>query len=222
MRKSSLEITFEKFFDQISFYRDLLTKIKHTDKISYDNPEVIKSLKTTGIDLREKKEVFEALFLKIYVTWEILVEELLIDCLNRDISQYATHKETTFPKHLPRSVCKALITGLRYFDVRSVGEIQKISRQILIDRYNPFKSIDEPSKKRINETYIIRRYLAHYSDQAKRELRRLYKDKYNLKHFRQPGDFLFAFDKETKQIRLANYINAFINAADAMAKFLSV
>jgi len=152
MRKSSLEITFEKFFGQISFYRDLLTKIKHTDKISYDNPEVIKSLKRTNIDLREKKAVFEAFLLKIHVTWEILVEDLLIDCLSRDISQYAKHKEATFPKHLPRNVCKALITGLGYFDVRSVGDIQKIARQI----------------------------------------------------------------------RLANYINAFINAAVAMAKFLGV
>jgi len=55
----------------------------------------------------------------------------------------------------------------------------------------------------------------------------MYRNNYNLK-FREPGDFLFdivefvEFGKREKQTRFANYIDAFMKAADEMAFFLRV
>ena len=208
MRKSSFEDTFDRFFYWINWYTDLLVKVTEDKRvISFAN---------------EKKEIYEAFVLKICATWEIFVEELLVNCLNRDTSQYADYKAVKIPKNLSSNVCMCLITGLGFFDFKSAGDIKGIAKKILVNKFNPFPAIPKKDAARIDEFLIIRNYLAHYSAKSKQSLMCIYKKNYDFKNFREPGDFLFANDKQTKQIRFANYIDSFLNAADEMGVFMGV
>lgn len=206
MRKSSFEETFERFFSRLNWYTDLLVKVT-------EDPIII---------LTEKKEIYEAFVLKIHVTWELLVENLLIDCLNRNTSKYAEYKATNLPRNLSKNICRCLLTGIGFFDTRGASETQKIAKDILVNKFNPFSKIPKIDAKRINEFYIIRNYLAHYSEKSKLSLMKVYKINYKFKNFREPGHFLCAHDRQTKQVRFANYIDSFINSADKMADFLRV
>ncbi len=172
----------------------------------------------------EKKEIFEAFALKVYVTWEILMQNLLVDCLNRNTSQYARYKDCELPAHLPRNVCESLIAGLGYFNPTDTANIVGIAKNILVPRYNPFgeilKADLKEDREKIDQFRHIRNYLAHYSNSSKRKLLSMYRSKYSLKNFREPGNFLSATDKKTNRVRFLNYTKAFFNAADAMADFL--
>lgn len=206
MRKTSFEETFSHFFSKLNWYTDLLVKVTN-------DPVITRTA---------KKEIYEAFVLKIHVTWELFVENLLIGCLNRDTANYAKYKAVTLPKNLNNNICKCLLTGISFFDTRSVSETQKIAKNILVNKFNPFSKIPKNDARRINQFYIIRNYLAHYSERSKLSLMKVYKINYKFNNFCEPGYFLCAHDRQTKQIRLANYIDSFTNAADKMASFLGV
>ena len=208
MRKSSVELTFDNFTGWLKWYDDFLAKI-------YMSRRVVRTF-------QEKLEIFEAFVLRIDAIWGIFVEQLLIDCLNRDTSQYARHTGTALPKHLPKEQCMAMLLGLGYLDFRSIGEIKKIGRDVLVDVNNPFKGIPQSAGSKIDEFYKIRNYVAHYSSLSKRSLMKVYKEKYGMKRFREPGDFLMAQDRKSGQIRFSNYVDAFIEVAYNMGLFLGV
>lgn len=208
MKKSSFEDTFQRFFYWMVWYTDFLEKVTYARRV-ISQPE-------------EKRELFEAFVLKIHVTWEVLVEDLLIDCLNRDTSKYAQYTNRDIPKHLARDVCEALICGLGFFDIKGIGQLKGIANNIIVTKYNPFNMISGDDGKKIDEFYKIRNYLAHYSERSRQSLLKMYKSDYGLKTFREPGDFLFAFDKVNKRIRLINYISSFFSAGDDIAVFLGI
>lgn len=207
MRKSSFNDTFNRFFKRMLWYKNFLNKISNTDQ--------------SILNSTEKKEILEAFVLKVYVTWEVLVQDLLVDCLNRDTSQYAEHKDMSLPQHLPRNVCEVLISGLGFFDMKGMSQLKRISKDILVSNYNPFPNILNYDSRKIEEFRKIRNYIAHYSSSSKQKLLAMYKSEYSLKKFCEPGNFLSAFDKQTKQIRFQNYTTSFFDAAEAMAEFLS-
>ena len=217
MGKYSLKSDFNKFFVNINEYTDLLLKIYEAREVVIP-PEKKKEI-LTEILLSEKKHIHEAFVLKIYVAWEVLVENLLVECLSSDPSKYADYKAIKLPKKLTKDICRGLISGLGYFDFRDTGDLKGKANDILVSKYNPFDSV--LPDKAIDEFYIIRNYLAHYSDSSKKSLMRMYKNRYNLP-FREPGDFFFEFDERNKHIRFANYSNAFMNVAEEMAIFLGV
>ena len=86
MRKSSVEVTFDNFFSWMNWYINFLNKVFEAQRV-VGSPD-------------EKKELFEVYVFKVRVIWEIFVEDLLIDCLNRDTSQYALYMGTKLPKNL--------------------------------------------------------------------------------------------------------------------------
>jgi hypothetical protein len=49
----------------------------------------------------------------------------------------------------------------------------------------------------------------------------MYADNYGTR-FREPGDFFFEWDTQTRQVRFAGYINALMAAANEMAVFLRI
>lgn len=212
MRKSPFKDTFNRFYTRMVWYIDFLEKISNAKRVT--------------LTPTEKKEILEAFVFKVYVTWEILVQDLLIDCLNQDTSQYAKHKNTNLPRYLSRNVCKNFISGLDYFNFTDTDDIKGKARKILVFQYNPFdnkhKEIREVKDdiKKIDEFREIRNYLAHYSSHSKQKLLAIYKSKYSLEKFCEPGNFLSAFDKKTEQTRFRNYTKAFFNAANAMDEFL--
>ena len=170
-----------------------------------------------------KHKLIEALAVKVYAAWEVFSENLLIDCLNRDTSQYAEHKGMNLSKHLSRDVCELMVTGFGYLDVKDVGSLKGLARKIIASQYNAFEQIAKEDAQRIDDFCKIRNYLAHGSRQARGALEEIYQKKHRLKQFAEPGKFLFAFDPQTvqgKETRLAVYLDAFSNAADAMENYL--
>jgi len=217
--KSSFKKQFDAFFIRINQYTDLLLKIFEAKEVIIP-PEKRKEI-LTEILPSEKKQIHEAFVLKIYVAWEVLVENLFVECLSCDPSKYAEYKAIKLPQKLTRDVCRGLISGLGYFDFRDTADLKGKANNILAPRLNPFAKIPRDAGNKIDEFYVVRNYLAHYSGSSRQSLARIYRNKYNLL-FREPGDFFFEFDKENKQIRFANYTNAFLKAADEMAIFLGV
>ena len=206
MKKSSIGITLNHFDNWMDLYADISEKIAGDDQVF------------TGKD--EKVELIEALVLKICALWEQLVEELMIDCLNRDSSQYSEFVAEKLPKHIPRSLCMAMIQGMGYIDFRGVSDVKGTAKLILTDKYNPFKRISRSDGNRIDELYKFRNYIAHLSNHSHRSLKKMYLDKYRIRRFQEPGRFLIAIDSKTKRPRLDSYIFALDSAVVDMASHL--
>jgi len=101
MRKNDIELTFESFF-----YR--------RDTVFY----ILKTLFTddTLIDKRTDKEIiFEAFTLRICAEWEVLVQQLLVDCFNKDTSRYSEYMDLKIPRNISVDVCRAILFGTKYF-----------------------------------------------------------------------------------------------------------
>jgi hypothetical protein len=161
----------------------------------------------------DKTEILESSIIRICALWEAFVEDELIDCLNLDSSKFSEYLKLDLPKHLSRSLCEAILIGSRYLDFKSVGDIKGFANKVLPDDVNPFRLIKtNPTAKRIDEVYVMRNYLSHYSSKAKRALRQMYKKSYNLERFREPGDFLLSYAGN----RLVPYIEAFLDASKQM------
>jgi hypothetical protein len=208
VKKASIKVTFREFLDDLEWYAEFLNTIHAAQRIVRRK--------------EHKHELFEALALKIYSSWEVFVEDLLIDCLNSDTSKYAEYTSLKLPKHMSRDQCVAMIVGLGYLDLRSTSDIKRTAKHILVDACNPFKHIPNLACEKIDDFVKIRNYLSHYSFAAERTLSNMYRNRYKLHTFRTPGAFLFARDPKTKQTRLGNYIDAFVDAATHMATFLNV
>lgn len=208
MRKASVEVTLGRFFDGMDLYIDLLNIT-----IADDSPFSRK---------QEKIEVLEGFVFKLCSLWEVLVEDVLIDCLNRDSSAYASYMGLRLPRHIPRPQCEAMIVGLGYFDSKGVPDMKGTAKHILVDEFNPFSAIRKNDGDKIDEFFRIRNYLAHHSITAERSLKKLYENVYKLKQFRQPGDFLLSYDRKVRGPRMQHYINSFNAAAESMAEKLSI
>ena len=224
MKTSSLKVEFDSFFASMIQHTDLLVKIIKTIEIKVPPREEKEIL--TKLLQAEKKQIHEAFVLKICATWEILAENVFVECLLRDTSKYEERKGITLPKKLTKDICKGLISCLRHFDFGNMASIKGQASKFLADRYNPFKEVPPDVSRKINEFYLIRNYIAHRSDTAKQALKRMYKN-YKMR-FRLPGNFLFdtvqfvEFGERGKELRFANYSKAFEKAADKMATFLGI
>jgi len=208
VKKASFERTLYSFHMSMNRDIDLLMKIETAKRV----------VKT----VQEKRSVFEAFVLSICADWEYLVENLLIDCLNKDTSRYSEYTGFNISRHITRDNCKAILIGIGYLDFKSTEQLKKLSKSILVQTCNPFLSISSSNCKKIDELFTIRNYLAHRSFAARRSLADLYKHKYNLRHFIEPGTFLLARDQTHKIPRLGVYINNFKRAANTMGEFLGI
>jgi hypothetical protein len=208
MKKSSPERSLYLFHENMNWNIDLLIKIQLARR-------VIRSI-------QEKRSIFQAFVLSICAEWEVLVENLLIDCLNRDTSRYAEYTGFKLPKHITRETCKAVIMGTGYLDFKSVSQLKDISKKILVVQCNPFIHIPTSRGRKIDEFFTIRNYLAHYSEAARRSLLHVYRTQYNLSTFVEPGVFLLAEDKREKIPRMGVYINNFKKTSIIMAESLGI
>ena len=208
MKKSSFATTIEHFASNM---RDDITFLVKVD-----------AAKRTVISLREKRDLFEAYVFRIFANWEILVQTLLVDCLNRDTARYSEFTGFEIRKHVSRAMCKAMIMGTRYVDFRSTDHLKGEAKKILVPKYNPFQRIPKPRGKKIDEFFAFRNYLAHYSDAAQRALEKIYKSRHGLRTFREPGVFLLSPNKGARIPKMATYIKNFSETGAIMARFLGV
>jgi hypothetical protein len=100
-------------------------------------------------------------------------------------------------------------------DFPSFGALKGFSKKILPDASNPFLKITQGHTERIDEVYKIRNYLSHYSTAGRRSLMQMYKTKYEMEKFLEPGQFLLAYDAD----RLWNYFDAFERSSNDMKAF---
>ena len=210
MNKASLQKTFRHLFSEMYRY-DLLAQ----------NIAGFSFLGISSVTGRQK--LVEAIAIRVYVVWEIFIENLLIDCLHHDASQYASYKEMQLPKNLSRDVCELLLTGIGFLDIKGVGSLKGIANRVIVKECNPFNGIDSEDASMIDEFYIIRNYLAHQSRASKRSLsKEVYVKRHQITRFIEPGEFLagYAAKQEPGQsIRLQDYLDAFFNVADAMETY---
>jgi len=90
MQISSLKTEFDIFFTSMNQYTDFLIKITKTVRIilpPHEEKEILTKLLPA-----EKKQIHEAFALKICATWEILAENVFVECLLRDTSKYEERK----------------------------------------------------------------------------------------------------------------------------------
>lgn len=198
MRKSDLRKNHRVLDASIGRYRSFMEKILAAER-------VIRSR-------LEKRDIAESVLLRLCANWESFVDEHLIDCVNVDHAKLNEFFGVKIPRNPSKDLCQALLFGDRYRDFRSMGELKGFTRRVLPDTSNPFLAISNNNCDRIDEAYKIRNYLAHYSTAATRSLQKLYKTRYSLRKFLEPGQFLLA----NKGKRLWQYFDAFEGASADM------
>jgi len=208
MKKSAIELTLNNFLHWMELYNSISEKIIDDKSLFTEN--------------EEKIEIVESLVLKICSQWEVLIEELFVDCLNRDSAQYSEFIANRLPKHIPRAQCSAMIQGMGYFDFKGTSDIKRKAKLILTKEFNPFNEIGRGDGNKIDELYILRNYIAHLSNQAERSLKKMYTDKYHLKRFQEPGRFLMAIDKRTKKPRMDSYAESLYSAVEVIGLYLGL
>lgn len=203
--KSGLATIFDNFVDRIDWYLKLLER----------------SCKPLYID--EKCEIYESFVLKICATWETFVNDLFVLCLKHDTSEYSRFLGVKLPKRPSAELCAVLISGYRYSNFQALVDN---AQKILTRDFNPFSKEalrNAPPRKRIDEFFSIRNYVAHRSRAAKRKLRKIYQDTYHLSRFQEPGRFLLSPVYEgTEEIRFGEFIQVLIGTANAMAVYLRI
>ena len=201
MKKSELNVTFKIFFEDSYEYTEIINNILRAKKVVWKK--------------EHKKEIVEAMIIKYLTLWEMFIENLLIDCFNKDTSKYSEYSQIYIPKHLTRNICHSILNWLWFFDVKSMSNLKNISKNILVKKYNPFLIKNNETKKiyeKIEEFYIIRNYISHLSKKAENSYKKKLSENYWYKRIPKVGDFIIS--KETNwEYRIINYINAFNNVS---------
>jgi hypothetical protein len=210
MRKASVQRTLQRLKRLASLYERTFVDVIGCD--------------LSILDLEQKLELVEALAIRLCTTWSFSVEDLMIDCLNRDSTKFAqTVHAKSLPKNLPRNLCELLLTGPGYFDVKNIADLKAKGNKYLVDAYNPFKSISKNDAVKINELIIIRNFVTHYSTRSRHALHEeVYKTVHQRKKFKHPGPFLIAKDAKTGRPRMHAYFDSVQSAATLMAAALRV
>lgn len=198
MKKSDLEKNHRPFDDALTRYRKFLEKVV--------------AAKYVVSSAAEKRDVAESVLLRLCAHWESFVAEHLVDCVNRDSSRLGEYFSLDLPPHPTKALCQALVIGDRYRDFRSMGDLKRFTKKVLPDPSNPFLQIKQTHLDKLDEVYIIRNYLAHYSGFAARSLWNLYKKTHGMTYFSEPGKFLLSSNAK----RLWAYFDAFDGASADM------
>ncbi|MFV2043777.1 MAG: hypothetical protein ACC700_11155 [Anaerolineales bacterium] len=198
MRKADLEKNHRAFDRALARYRSFTERIIAAQRVI--------SNKT------EKEDLIESVLLRLCANWERFVDEHLVDCVNVDHSKLNDFLGVPIPRNPTRNLCEALLIGANYLDFRSFGDLKGYSRKVLPDASNPFLAVASSNINKIDETFKLRNYVAHYSSAARRSLDRMYKNVYKLAKFVEPGRFLIAYDGR----RLWKYFDAFQGASQDM------
>ncbi|MEO1018931.1 MAG: hypothetical protein AAFY56_14740 [Pseudomonadota bacterium] len=201
MRKSDLKKNHAPFEEAVARYRTFLQKI-------IDAKRVVGSA-------QEKRDIAESVLLRLCANWERFVDDHLVCCVNRDHAKLSEFLGVTIPAHPSKDLCYALIFGDGYRDFPSFGKLKGFSKKILVETSNPFLEVSKTTSARIDEVYAIRNYLAHYSFRSRRALLAMYKKKYEMTRFLEPGQFLLAYSGD----RLWKYFRAFESASNDMKKW---
>ena len=110
MKKSSIKKTLANAKDNFSEDRDhveLLKGLRHEKRITR----------------KELGFLTEALVLRIHASWQILMEDLFIDCLNQDTTKFRETSGYKIDKNVCRELCKAIVFGEEDSRLRANGDV---------------------------------------------------------------------------------------------------
>jgi len=199
MRKADLRKNHQEFLQILTDDVEVLVRLLSAQRVVW---------------ARDKREIGESVLLRLCAHWESFVEKEMVDCTNIDCSRLAEQVGVRLPKHLTLAMCEAILTGGRYLNWRSTGELKGLAKRVLPDNVNPFAKITAATQRKIDEIYVIRNYISHQSKASRRALIKMYETEYGLVRFREPGAFLLA----NKGSRLIDYGTAFAIASIEMAQ----
>ena len=202
MRKIDFRRNHELFDFPVIWYGDLLQKLIEA-----------KNVVRTKL---EKSELVEALVMRVATVWDNLVRKDIMASLNRDSSCYAQALGLRLRRHLSADECEAVLYGHRYLDFRSVGDVKHFGKQFLAPRWNPFAAITRPQARAVDDFFVIRNYVAHYSSYARRAYRAMIRRRHNFKRIPEPGPYLIAADHRTGQYRWGTYLTVFLQCSASM------
>ena len=197
----------EEFDSWIVWYGDLMDRL-------------IKAERVVRTKL-EKEELVEALILRCAVRWELLLTRDIIASLNKDSSYYAKELGLNLRKHFTKDECEVIFLGHRYEDFGSVKSVVSFGKKYLNPKFNPFKGITNHQEKMIDEFFIIRNLLAHYSSLAFRKYYSMIKKNYNLRRVSEPCRFLMSSNTQSGEYRWSKYLRTFLLTSHSMIKSIS-
>ena len=207
MRKASPELSLRSYQEGIDAVLDLLSKVVSCDRLTFS--------------AADKRELAEALVFKVTAEWEVLVEELFVDLMNKDNSQYAETIGVSLPKHQTRDQCQAMLIGTGYFDFKNCGDLKGLAKNYLVTNLNPFRALSASTSQKVDELFVIRNYLGHYSIRAEKKLANMYRNRYGMQRVSEPGRFLLARTRGNR-IRFQDFLDAFVTAPRELAAPLGI
>ena len=135
--------------------------------------------------------LIEALLLRACALWEKFIENEIVLLITLDPSKLLKEFDLPPTTNINSKLVRAIIFSDHYRDFRDIDRSMGFFERVIVDKYNSFKKITTPQKQKINFTYKLRNYLAHYSEFSKTHLLRAYKQPpYNYGKFLEPGRFL--------------------------------
>ena len=163
----------------------------------------------------EKEMLIEALLLRACALWESFIEREIVFLINLDPSKLL--REFDLPKgtNFDTKLIRAIIFSDHYRDFHDIDRSMSFFDRVIVDKNNSFRKIIGPQKGKINFTYKLRNYLAHYSEFSKLILCRAYqKAPYNYSRFLKPGVFLI----KQKRKHFEDLVNNFRMSSICMRK----
>jgi len=198
MRKADLVKNHVVLDTAIDRYRGFLEKVINAQRVVAST--------------EEKRDIAESVLIRLCAYWEFFTDGHLVDCVNKDSSRLSQFFGVSIPANPSKDLCQALLFGEKYRDFRAFDELKAFTKKILPDNNNPFLAISKRHGFKIDEVYCIRNYLSHYSAKSKRTLFDMYKKKYKMTRFLEPGQFVLAYNAKN----LWEYLAAFQGASADM------
>ncbi len=203
MRKLGFKTAHDYFEGCLRWWSDVLTE-------ALDSNALLKHV-------AERHEILDTSVLRLSALWEMLVHRDLLSCVNRDSSALAKTLGLRLPTHLSRDLCEGVLFGTRYLDFRSVRELQLFAKRHLTARCNIFAHIPRGATQEIDNFFVIRNLVSHYSSFGERSYVRMLKTDYGFERSWAPGEFLMARDsKPGHHRRIFRFLEAFTSASHSM------
>lgn len=143
-----------------------------------------------NITVRERDILIDAFMLKLCALWESFLEKEIVLCVSLDARNLIATMELNKRKHLDIKLIRAILFSDKYKSFQDINRVIAFTKEVIIDKYNPFLRINKDQKNKIHFTYSIRNYLSHYSTLSKKKLLSEYKKVFGYKMFLEPSRFL--------------------------------
>lgn len=210
MNKPKLNSNFYWFFETTDYFLELIEKILNAKDVFWDKYGTY------------KKELIKALLITYLTEWETFIKTLLVDCFNKDTSKYSNYVWRKIPKHITKNTCFCILSWIWFFDFKWIYDAKAFSKKIINNEYNPFliksDKVTECCKK-IEEYYIIRNFITHWSMKSYNSYVKILKENYKYKISIDVWNFLIKKLPDWSY-RIKDYIDHFYGLAEEFIIFM--